>query len=192
MICHTFHHPVAFLNQFWAKASTLLLNDWKLMDTDSGRAHDPPPSQNKHKKTSKALMSFIWKNDRSLASISRAKRWPAESTHEQVHGRTEIQKVLTLPIDFSSVFQRFAAVKAKLGWSVGQATQERRLPSGVPDRHAQISGNLFHNIAASCFPSPARTEGRGRDLGRGQALWSGSSFTPHVPSATPRWSFLAL
>lgn len=39
------------------------------------------------------------------------------------------------------------------------------------------------------FQGWARTEGRGRDLGGGQAFSSGSSFTPHVPSSTPHWSF---
>lgn len=39
------------------------------------------------------------------------------------------------------------------------------------------------------FWASARTEGRGRDLGGGQAFSSGSSFAPHVPSSTPHWSF---
>lgn len=39
------------------------------------------------------------------------------------------------------------------------------------------------------FQGWARTEGRGRDLGGGQAFSSGSSFAPHVSSSTPHWSF---
>lgn len=43
-------------------------------------------------------------------------------------------------------------------------------PTGATDQQAQISGNLFHNIAASCSPRLARTEGGGRDLGGGQTF----------------------
>lgn len=39
------------------------------------------------------------------------------------------------------------------------------------------------------FQGRARTEGRGRDLGGGQAFSTGSLFAPHVLSSTPHWSF---
>lgn len=75
-----------------------------------------------------------------------------------VHGRAEIPTALTpsSPANNPSVLQCVGTVKGKLGWSVGLAgrAQESSLPTGAPDQHAQIRGNLFHNIVASCFPRP--------------------------------------
>lgn len=62
----------------------------------------------------------------------------------------------------------------------------------VPAQQVHIRGNLFHNIAASCF-SPtleACTEGGGRDLGDGQTLCTRHSFLGVRRGQNPRWSFL--
>lgn len=96
------------------------------------------------------------------ASFSRAKRRPAGSAHEQVHGSTEILTARTLPrrllICLAAFWKLWRVNWADL-WDGedGEAGRERgrersAFPTGVPDQHAQIRGNLFHNLAASCFP----------------------------------------
>lgn len=71
-------------------------------------------------------------------------------------------------------------------------SEEPTLPSVVPAQQVHIRGNLFHNIATSCF-SPtleACTEGGGRDLGDGQTLCTRHSFLAVRRGQNPRWSFL--
>ncbi len=79
------------------------------------------------------------------------------------------------PADISSVLQCVGTVKGKLGWSVGQAgrAQESSLPTGAPDQHAQIRGNLFHNIVASCFPKLGPHRRQRQRFGRWPSLFVG-------------------
>ena len=93
-----------------------------------------------------------------------------------VHGgRAGIPTAPNPPTNISLLLQCVGTVKGKLGWSVGQAGRapESSLPTGAQDQHAQIRGNLFHNIVASCFPrlGPHRRQRQG--FGRWPSLFVG-------------------
>lgn len=109
------------------------------------------------------------------APFSRAKHRPAESTHERSTEALRSRQLPPPPADIASVLQCVGTVKGKLGWSVGQAgrAQDSSLPTGAPDQHAQIRGNLFHNIAASCFPRLGPHRRQRQRFGRWPSLFVG-------------------
>lgn len=108
--------------------------------------------------------------------------------------KTEIPAAPTLPLPPTthSSWSCAGTVKGKTGpicGTGGEGTREQlshRSPRTSTLRLEEICSTILWPPA---FQGWARTEGRGRDLGGGQAFSTGSSFAPHVPTSTPHWSF---
>lgn len=128
------------------------------------------------------------------APFSRAQHWPAESTHEQ---STEALRSLPTTPPTHPLLTSHPSYSVLALWRVNWADLWDRRgghwrvafplePQTSPLRLEEICSTILWPPA---FQGWACTEGRGRDLGAGQAFSSGSLFTPHVPSLTPHWSF---
>lgn len=150
-------------------------------------------------------MAFVWKNNQFLASTSQVgfflqgkvlacweRTWAGPRKHRDLNSANPSPSTSHLSCSVLELW--------RVNWAdLWDGETGRRGGSGAArdqpfPQESRTSTLRLEEICSTILRPPAsqdsaRTEGKGTDLGRGQALSSGSSFTPHVPSSTPRWSF---
>lgn len=123
-----------------------------------------------------------------LRAFPGAKRRPAESTHEGRAQDPDSPNPLSRSHPSCSVLALW-----KLSCSVLRDKRGGHRRAAFPMEPWTSTFRLEEICSTILWPPAsrgwARTEGKGRDLGGGQAFSMGSSFAPHVPSSTPHWSF---